>query len=93
MMLAASPAGPANTAGPSFGRHGLPPLRQLHPGLQAGLRHGPTGLYTPLAIADARVVTAGKPKGALRRFLRWARSDHTARRVIATRYIPIREAR
>ena len=34
------------------------------------------------------VVTKGRPKGALRRFLRWARSDGTARRVIATRYVP-----
>jgi phosphate transport system substrate-binding protein len=34
------------------------------------------------------VVTVGQPKGALRRFLRWARTDRTARRVIATRYVP-----
>ena len=38
------------------------------------------------------VVTAGRPKRALRRFLRWARTDRTARRVIATRYIPIGRA-
>ena len=35
------------------------------------------------------VVTAGRPKPALRRFLQWARTDRTARRVIATRYIPV----
>lgn len=34
------------------------------------------------------VVTRGRPRGELRRFLRWARSSRTARRVIATRYIP-----
>ena len=39
------------------------------------------------------VVTAGRPKPALRRFLRWARTDRTARRVIATRYIPVSRAR
>lgn len=36
------------------------------------------------------VVTVGRPRGALRRFLRWARSDRTAQRVIATRYVPVR---
>jgi phosphate transport system substrate-binding protein len=35
------------------------------------------------------VVTRGRPHGALRRFLRWARTSRTARRVIATRYIPV----
>jgi phosphate transport system substrate-binding protein len=39
------------------------------------------------------VVTAGRPKPALRRFLRWARTDRTAQRVIAARYIPIGRAR
>jgi phosphate transport system substrate-binding protein len=34
------------------------------------------------------VVTVGKPKGELRRFLRWARTSRTAKRVIATRYLP-----
>jgi phosphate transport system substrate-binding protein len=33
------------------------------------------------------VVTRGRPRGALARFLRWARRDATARRVIGTRYI------
>jgi phosphate transport system substrate-binding protein len=35
------------------------------------------------------VVTRGRPRGALRKFLRWARTSRTARRVIATRYIPV----
>jgi len=38
------------------------------------------------------VVTRGRPRPALARFLRWARSSRTARRVIATRYIPLSEA-
>lgn len=39
------------------------------------------------------VVTRGRPPAALARFLRWARTSRTARRVIATRYIPHSEAR
>ena len=39
------------------------------------------------------IVTVGRPKGAVRRFLRWARTSPTARRVIATRYIPVSQAR
>lgn len=35
------------------------------------------------------VVTRGRPRGALRKFLRWVRTSRTARRVIATRYIPV----
>ena len=31
--------------------------------------------------------------GALRRFLRWARTSRVARRVIAARYVPISRAR
>jgi phosphate transport system substrate-binding protein len=34
------------------------------------------------------VVTRGRPRGALARFLRWARTSRVARRVIATRYLP-----
>jgi ABC-type phosphate transport system substrate-binding protein len=33
------------------------------------------------------VVTRGRPKGELERFLRWIRTDSTAKRVIATRYV------
>ncbi len=32
-------------------------------------------------------VTRGRPKGELRRFLRWVRHDATAKRVIASRYV------
>jgi len=34
------------------------------------------------------IVTRGRPRGALLKFLRWVRTSRTARRVIATRYIP-----
>jgi phosphate transport system substrate-binding protein len=34
------------------------------------------------------VVTRGKPRGALARFLRWAKTSRKARQVIATRYVP-----
>jgi phosphate transport system substrate-binding protein len=34
------------------------------------------------------IVTRGRPRGALARFLRWTRTSRTARRVIATRYVP-----
>jgi phosphate transport system substrate-binding protein len=34
------------------------------------------------------VVTRGKPRGALKRFLRWVATSRKARQVIATRYIP-----
>ena len=34
------------------------------------------------------IVTRGRPRGALARFLRWTRTSRVARRVIATRYLP-----
>jgi phosphate transport system substrate-binding protein len=34
------------------------------------------------------VVTRGRPRGALARFLRWATTSRKARQVIATRYVP-----
>jgi phosphate transport system substrate-binding protein len=34
-------------------------------------------------------VTRGRPRGEVRRFLRWIRRSRTARRVIATRYVPV----
>ena len=37
--------------------------------------------------AQLGFVTRGRPRGALARFLRWTRTDATARRVIATRYV------
>lgn len=35
-------------------------------------------------------VTRGAPKGRVARFIRWVRSSRKARRVIATRYVPVR---
>jgi len=46
-----------------------------------------TGTYP--ARRSLGVVTRGRPRGALARFLRWARTSRTARRVIASRYVPI----
>jgi ABC-type phosphate transport system substrate-binding protein len=35
------------------------------------------------------VVTRGKPRGAVKRFLRWVATSAKARHVIATRYVPL----
>ena len=51
---------------------------------------------TRATVADGRYpgrrelafVTAGRPRGATARFVRWVRTSRTARRVIATRYVP-----
>jgi phosphate transport system substrate-binding protein len=45
-----------------------------------------TGTYP--AARPLGVVTRGRPRGALARFLRWVGTSGTARRVIATRYLP-----
>jgi phosphate transport system substrate-binding protein len=58
------------------------------PCTRATIRDGSYPATRPIGI-----VTLGEPKGALGRFLRWARTDGTARRVIATRYVPITRAR
>jgi ABC-type phosphate transport system substrate-binding protein len=50
---------------------------------RATVRSGAYPARRPLGV-----VTRGRPRGALRRFLRWARTSRVARRVIATRYIP-----
>jgi phosphate transport system substrate-binding protein len=50
---------------------------------RATIRDGSYPARRPLGI-----VTRGKPRGALKRFLRWVRTSRTARRVIATRYLP-----
>jgi phosphate transport system substrate-binding protein len=50
---------------------------------RAAVRAGRYRASRPLAV-----VTRGRPRPALRRFLRWVRHSRTARRVIATRYIP-----
>jgi phosphate transport system substrate-binding protein len=50
---------------------------------RATIRNGSYPAARPIGI-----VTVGRPTGELRRFLRWARTSRTARRVINTRYIP-----
>jgi phosphate transport system substrate-binding protein len=52
---------------------------------RATIRSGRYPARRPLGI-----VTRGRPRGALRRFLHWARTSRTARRVIAAHYIPVR---
>ena len=54
------------------------------PCTRATIRDGSYPAARPIGV-----VTVGKPKKALRQFLNWVRADRTARRVIATRYIPI----
>jgi phosphate transport system substrate-binding protein len=55
---------------------------------RATIRDGSYPATRPIGI-----VTVGRPRGALRRFLHWARTSRVARRVIATRYVPIVSAR
>src|SRR5205085_12241355 len=50
---------------------------------RATIRNGSYPARRPLGI-----VTRRRPRGALKRFLRWVRTSRTARRVIATRYVP-----
>jgi phosphate transport system substrate-binding protein len=50
---------------------------------RAAIRSGTYPATRPLGV-----VTRGRPRGALARFLRWARTSRQARRVIATRYLP-----
>jgi len=42
------------------------------------------------ARRELSFVTAGRPRAAAGRFIRWVRTSRTARRVIATRYVPVR---
>jgi phosphate transport system substrate-binding protein len=51
---------------------------------RATIRNGSYPARRPLGL-----VTRGKPRGQLKRFLRWVRTSRTARRVIATRYVPL----
>jgi len=74
----------------AFGYVDLALTRPLHAVAYEGvactrrtIRNGSYPARRPLGI-----VTRGRPKGALRRFLAWARTSRTARRVIGTRYIP-----
>jgi phosphate transport system substrate-binding protein len=55
------------------------------PCTRATIRSGAYPARRPLGI-----VTRGRPRGEVRRFLRWIATSRTARRVIATRYIPAR---
>jgi phosphate transport system substrate-binding protein len=48
---------------------------------------GTVRLGTYPAQRPLGVVTRGRPRGALARFLRWARTSRTARRVVASRYV------
>jgi phosphate transport system substrate-binding protein len=41
------------------------------------------------ARRDLAFVTRGRPRGAAARFIRWVRRSRIARRVIATRYVPL----
>jgi phosphate transport system substrate-binding protein len=50
---------------------------------RATIRAGTYPARRPLGV-----VTRGRPRGALARFLRWAKTSRKARRVIATRYVP-----
>jgi phosphate transport system substrate-binding protein len=51
------------------------------------VRTGAYPAHRPLGF-----VTRGRPRGAARRFLHWIRHSRTARRVIATRYVPLRRS-
>jgi len=51
---------------------------------RAAIRSGAYPAARPLGV-----VTRGRPRGALARFLRWAQSSRVARRVIASRYLPL----
>ena len=53
-----------------------------HPCTRATVRDGSYPARRPLGIA-----TKGRPKPALRRFLRWIRTSRTARRVLNSRYV------
>jgi ABC-type phosphate transport system substrate-binding protein len=45
------------------------------------------------ALTELGYVTRGAPKGRVARFIRWVRSSRKARRVIATRYVPVQATR
>jgi len=54
------------------------------PCTRATIRAGTYPARRPLSF-----VTDGRPRGEVRRFLRWIRRSKTARRVVATRYVPV----
>jgi ABC-type phosphate transport system substrate-binding protein len=45
------------------------------------------------ARTELGYVTRGRPRGRIARFIRWVRTSRKARRVIATRYVPVQAAR
>jgi ABC-type phosphate transport system substrate-binding protein len=45
------------------------------------------------ALTELGYVTRGQPRGRVARFIRWVRSSRKARRVIATRYVPVQATR
>jgi ABC-type phosphate transport system substrate-binding protein len=45
------------------------------------------------ALTELGYVTRGAPKGRVARFIRWVRTSRKARRVIATRYVPVQATR
>src|SRR3954469_2703263 len=51
---------------------------------RATIENGTYPAHRPLGI-----VTRGRPRGALARFLRWAVTSRKGRQVIATRYVPV----
>jgi phosphate transport system substrate-binding protein len=53
-----------------------------------GCTRATVGAGTYPAERPLGVVTKGRPRGALARFLRWARSSRIARRTISARYVP-----
>lgn len=59
-----------------------------HPCTRATVRDGSYPARRPLGI-----VTRRRPRPEVRRFLRWIRTSRTARRVIATRYLPVGQSR
>jgi phosphate transport system substrate-binding protein len=75
----------------AFGYVDLAVTKSLHviryQGVGCTRRTVRTGRYP--ARRPFGVVTRGRPRGALRRFLRWTHTSRTARRVIATRYVPL----
>lgn len=54
---------------------------------RAAIRAGRYPAARPLGV-----VTRGRPRGELARFLRWARTSSTARRVVVSRYLPVSNA-
>jgi phosphate transport system substrate-binding protein len=72
----------------AFTRPVHPIAYQGVPCTRATIRNGTYPATRPIGI-----VTVGRPKGELRRFLRWVRTSRVARRVIATRYVPVHQSR